>query len=156
RVFLEHTEYQARQMLQRLTTDQGYDHTWQDALHTFYQELIPTAARNSIPRARKVLVVPHHILHYFPFAALVTEPGRRQLEKAGRVHPRFLAGEPFYLCPVPSLTWWDAQQTAPVAPIQQVHALGLVEVPGAPRLEGVDRELRYLRAAFGNRVRSVS
>jgi hypothetical protein len=72
------------------------------------------------------------------------------------VQPRFLVEEPFYLCSVPSLTWWDAQQTAPVAPIQQVHALGLVEVPGAPRLQGVDRDLWYLRVAFGNRVRSVS
>jgi hypothetical protein len=61
--------------------------------------------------------VPQHILHYFPFAALVT-----QVDKADKAansktiaKPRFLLDEPYALIAAPSLVAWDMQRRQPAA-----------------------------------------
>jgi len=59
----------ARKMFQR----RRFDHDWQTELHALYQILIPNDARHDIANTETLIIVPHHVLHYFPFAALVTE-----------------------------------------------------------------------------------
>jgi len=73
RRILSDINQQARKMRPRLLAGVGFDHTWQDDLHTFCRELLPAPAVDELGKARTVLVVPSHILHYCPFAALVVE-----------------------------------------------------------------------------------
>ena len=110
--FLDDVGFQSRKMRDRLTSDQGFDHAWQDMLHKFYRELMPKGVLEELRGARTVIVVPHHILHYFPFAALVTQPDRKPRGKAEMVQPRFLVDEPFSLCRLTSLVSWLAARTA--------------------------------------------
>ena len=74
RQFLNGIEGQAAKMSRRLTRGQGFDTTWQAALHTFCRELLPGPILDELRRRRTVVVVPHHVLHHFPFAALVVRP----------------------------------------------------------------------------------
>ena len=155
RSFLNGVEHQAARLKDQLTSGRGFDMSWQDRLHEFYQELIPADARPALRQAKTVLVVPNHILHYFPFAALVTEPDRKKRDKFTMASPRFLVDEPFDLCCVPSLTTWGLLSRRPVRPLTEAAALGIVDLPGTPRLDGVAEDLKNLQAAFGPRARTV-
>lgn len=150
--FLDDIGFQSRKMRDRLTSDQGFDHAWQDTLHKFYRELMPNGVLDELHGARTVIVVPHHILHYFPFAALVTEPDGKPRGKAEMVQPRFLVDEPFSLCHSPSLVSWLALEQRRNRPIAQAAAMGIVDYPGAPELAGVARDLENVRAVFGEKT----
>jgi CHAT domain-containing protein len=151
---LRGTEDQATRMSNRLLAGQGLDHSWQDELHELCKILVPPAALEELRRAKVAVVVPQHVLHYFPFAALVTEPDRKAGPKA-MVKPRFLLDEPFDLVYAPSLTTWGLLHQKPAGVIRRVNAVGLVQAPGAPELPGVAEDLKNLRAAFADKLDAV-
>ena len=144
-------EGQAGKMRDRLLARKGYDNSWQDELHRLYDELLPASARKQLLGAKVVVVVPQHILHYFPFAALVTATDGKAT-KARMARPRFLLDEPFDLVYAPSLMSW---RRLPASAARQVWAVGVAEVPGAPVLEGVKKDLANLQAVFGPSVKGV-
>lgn len=152
--FCQDIQFQAVKMRHRLLSGQGFSHTWQQQLHEFYQTLMPQEARAAMGDARRVLIVPHHVLHYFPFAALVTQTDDdcppNQIPK-----PYFLIDEPFSLAYAPSLATWDLLRGR-TRPMDVAHAIGIVEVPGAPPLPGVEKDLQNFQAAFAGRVRGVT
>jgi CHAT domain-containing protein len=152
--FLQEVEGQSTKMYNRVLGGKGFDHAWQDDLHRLYQDLLPEAAMAELRRAKIAVVVPQHILHYFPFAALVTAPDKVRGPKE-MAKPRFLLDEPFTLCYAPSLTTWGRLRDRPAAAISAVNAVGLVQAPGADPLPGVEVDLKNLRAVFGARVRTV-
>lgn len=155
RAFLSRTENQASRMAQSLLSGRGFDHRWQDDLHQFYGELWPAELRAELQGAEQVVVIPQHILHYFPFAALVTQPDRTPRKKTESVSPRFLIDEPYHLIYAPSLRTWDLLRRRPVRPLDRAQAVGIVEVPGAPPLPGVDQDLRNFQAVFGDAVKKM-
>ena len=145
----------AEKMRHRLMAGRGFEHAWQDELHAFYRQLLPESAMSKLRSAKTVLVVPHHVLHYFPFAALVTETDRQPRGEFEMVKPKFLLDEPFCLCYAPSLATWDSLRQRPDQPISGVTAAGIVEFEGAPPLPGVEKDLEHLHAAFGERLGAI-
>ena len=149
--FLTAVPKQAGKLYYRLSSRRGYDNRWQDDLARLHDELIPPAVRGQMKDADVVVVVPQHILHYFPFAALVTERDAQET-KAKMARPKFLVDEPFALVTAPSLSSWHR---GPARSMQQVRAIGVPEAPGAPVLAGVVKDLANLQGVFGPRIRSV-
>jgi hypothetical protein len=97
---------------------------WQDELHDFFLTLVPRGVLEQLRYADVVVVAPHHVLHYFPFAALVTERDSRKRGPGELVEPRFLVDEPFHLIHVPSLAVWDALEQRPDTPLREIQAMG--------------------------------
>lgn len=153
--FLSRIDHQADQMRQRLDAGMGYDQTWQHELHEFQRQLLPKGVLKKLRKAETVLVVPHHILHYFPLVALVTQPDTSPLTIQQMAKPRFLLDEPFHLDYVPSLAAWDLLREEPDRPIRQVSASGIVQFQTAQALPGVEKDLENLKATFGEMVRTV-
>ncbi len=81
--FLSSMELRARKMYREAVSGRGFDKTWQDELYRFYLELIPDELRSSLGDCRHLVIIPHHVLHYFPFAALVTEPDKAERGEDG-------------------------------------------------------------------------
>ena len=155
RRFIADTGLQAQKMVRRINNGQGFDHSWQDILHRFYRELVPADALRDLRQAKTVVVVPHHILHYFPFAALVTERDARQRKASEMVEPKFLLDEAFTISYAPSLTSWDLLRQEAVRPIARVQAVGIAEFEDLEPLPGVARELQAMRDVFGARLTTV-
>lgn len=155
RTFLAGMENQAEKMTRAIMAGRGLEQAWQDDLHAFAKTLVPDALLAQLRKAQTVVVVPHHILHYFPFAALVTKPDPQKRSGLDMARPAFLVDEPFQLLYAPSLVTWQLLNEQPRKPIGQVTAVGIAEVPGAPALPGVTQDLENLRAVFGERVRKV-
>lgn len=153
--FLQGMGFQAAKMRQRLLNGQGFDQSWQNDLHTFYRQLMPDPILARLREAETVVIVPHHILHYFPFAALVTERDAGKREPAEMVQPKFVIDEPFHLCLAPSLATWDLFRQRKPRPIAKVNGVGVVEVPGAPPLAGVETDLRNLKTIFENQIGTI-
>ena len=152
---LDGMRFQADRIRARLDANQGFDHEWQAPLGRLYQELIPEAVRPELRRAKNVVIVPHHILHYLPFAALVTQRDDRPRAPNQMVQPRFLLNEPFDLSYASSLTTWDLIRRRPDRPIAQAQAVGIVQIPGEHELPGVEEDLKNLKEAFGGKVGAV-
>ena len=155
RSFLSRIDHQAGQMRQRLEAGTGYDHSWQYELHEFQRQLLPKEVLKKLRKAETVLIVPHHILHYFPLVALVTQPDTARRTSQEMVEPKFLLDEPFDLGYVPSLAAWDLLREEPDRPIRQVSASGIVQFQNAQPLPGVEKDLANLKATFGEMVRTV-
>ena len=153
--FLARTDHKADQMREQLEAGRGFDHTWQYELFDFYRQLLPDGVMDELRKVQTVLIVPHHILHYFPFAALVTEPDTTRRTINEMVMPRFLLDEAFNLCYAPSLSSWDLLREGPDRPIRQVTASGIVEFQRVQPLPGVEKDLANLKAAFGGMVQTV-
>jgi CHAT domain-containing protein len=153
--FLRGVEGQSAKMYQRILRGKGFDHAWQDELHTLYQELVPASVREEVKAAKTTVIVPQHILHYFPFAALVTERDTKERGKKEMVTPKFWVEEPGRRVVTPSLSFWLRVRQNPAEPMQQVQAVGLAKVPGAPELPGVEEDLKNLSAAFGKRIKKT-
>ena len=131
--FRQDIGFQAIKMQQRLLNDQGFDHAWQDTLHRFYQELLPESVRSGVTQGKTLVIVPHHVLHYFPFAALVTRPDTQKHGAEEMVNPQFLADEPIALCYAPSLADWDLLRQRSNQPLPRAFALAVPNLPGALR-----------------------
>ena len=128
-----------------------YDHSWQEHLHELYQILIPAEAAGALKKSKLAVIVPQHMLHYLPFAALVTQPDRGR-DSSEVPRPRFLVEEQVNIIQVPSLTVWDRLRQVPASQIQDVRAIGHADASGLP---GVAQDLANLKAAFGSRVKAI-
>lgn len=150
-------DHYAQKLLARVRSQgpKGYDKEWQDELVWFREVLLPDTALAELKHAKLAVIVPHHILHYFPFAALVTERDSHGLTNKALPRPRFLIDEAVDLVYSPSLTMWRAGQAAPAARFTQVAASGIVELPGADVLPGVAADLEGTRRHFKGRLTDV-
>lgn len=133
---------------------------YQEQLSAFYKVMMPEGVIGELQKARTVIVVPHHILHYFPFAALVTQRDERKLGVYEVPEPRFLIDEPFDLSFAPSLTVWGLMRTRPDRLVTQAAAVGIVDFPpigtsGREDLPGVENDLNNLKTVFGDKVKKV-
>ncbi len=135
-----------------------FEQSWQDELHWFYNTLVPSECRKALGQTRTLVIVPHHILHYFPFAALVTELDETVIESSRMPRPKFFVEEPFHLVHAPSLTTWRLLRERENRPLDEVNIMGIVDFGSrAMRLDGVKTEVANLHSVFGDRVRrSVS
>ena len=156
RRFLTQIEGQAPKMRARLTRGRGFDHSWQGALHGFCKTLLPDPILKELRAARTVVVVPHHILHYFPFIALVVKPDPAERSKFEMLKPTFLLDEPFDVCYAPSLLNWDLLRRPRLAPITRVGAAAIVEFADAAPLPGVAEDVKNLKEAFGDKVGTIA
>ena len=155
RQFLSGIESQADKMRRRLMASRGFDHTWQDRLLDLRRTLLPDDVLAELRGAPRVILVPQHILHYLPFAALVIERDTKTHGKNEMVRPTFVLDEPFSMTSAPSLTTWDLIRRRSHGPLDQVRAVGLVSAPGAPPLEGVEQDLNNLRAVYSDKLKLV-
>lgn len=128
-----------------------YDHGWQQDLHDLYRILIPPEAATAIKKSKTAVIAPQHLLHYLPFAALVTEPDlQRSTSEVPR--PKFLVEEGAAIIQVPSLMVWDRLRQAPAARITEVRALGDADASGLP---GVAQDFANLKEVFGTRTKVI-
>jgi hypothetical protein len=65
--------------------------------------LLPEPVRQRLAAAEIVLIVPHHILHYLPFAALVSQPDNQRRGPLEMVQPGFVADASYSVTYAPSL-----------------------------------------------------
>lgn len=145
---------QATKMFRAASSGGGFDHTWQQQLHDFYRQLMPKSVADELRGAKTVVIVPHHVLHYFPFAALVTEVDPKPCGNLEQPQPKFLIDEGYALCRAPSIVAWDLLRTRPDK-IAQIQAVGIVDFAEASPLPGVEQDLANLRQAFGTSVKQV-
>jgi CHAT domain-containing protein len=147
----------AKKMLARMETSPGYDHTWQNEAEWFRKVLLPDAALTELRKSETALVVPHHVLHYFPFAALVIERDERRRNPDEMVTPKFLVDEPFDVAYSPAIHVWRELRRLEPPRAESVRAVGVSDFPGTHAdLPGVKDDLRNLRNAFGDLVSKVS
>lgn len=127
-----------------------FDDAWQHQLHELFNILLPGEVRQKYLEAEKVVIVPHHILHYFPFAALVTKIDN--LSDSSQVAlPHFLLDEPFTISYAPSLESWRfliSQQKA--KPKSRVGVVA--DTRPESKLKEVATEVKAIQQAFGNQV----
>jgi CHAT domain-containing protein len=154
-VLREDMDRYATKMQKRLLDGLGFDHSWQDRLHALSRRLLPAPVMADIRQAQTLLVVPHHILHYFPFVAIVTQPDPTKRGALEMIRPRFLIDEACDVCYAPSLTVWDNLRQRPDRPITEAAAIGIAQLPGVQPLPGVTQELASLRTALAQRLRIV-
>ncbi len=154
RQFLTGIEGQAQKMLRRYQS-KGFDHAWQDELYDLRRVLLPDDVLAELQMTQHVVVVPQHILHYLPFAALVTKLDSTPRAKHEMVQPQFVLDEPFAVTYAPSLTIWDLIRRRSYAPLDQARVVGLSDAPGAPRLAGVEEDLKNLREVYGDSLKQV-
>jgi CHAT domain-containing protein/tetratricopeptide (TPR) repeat protein len=128
-----------------------YDHSWQENLHQLYYILIPKAADLALKEYKTAVIVPQHLLHYFPFAALVTEPDRGR-DTSEVPLPTFLVEEYPALIQVPSLLVWDRLRHKNAAHIRDVRAIGDANSSNLP---GVAQDIENLKATFGGRIKKI-
>lgn len=129
-----------------------FDNSWQHQLHELYSILIPTAVAKRLSETQRLVIVPHHILHYFPFAALVTAVD----DKADKSHmaiPRYLLDHPFSVSYAPSLATWHLLNSLVPTPISRVGIVA--DTRPESGLREVATEVRAIQAAFGNRILAV-
>ena len=155
--FLRGLEGYAPKMLNRYLAGRGFDNAWHTTLVELSRDLLPPAALAEVKSAKTLVVVPQHLLHYFPFPALATAADPNPLDPKRVARPRYLADEEFALVTVPSLGAWDAlRRRTPNGPVlAEANAVGLVQAPGEAALPGVETDLANLKGAFGNRLRAV-
>ena len=77
--FLQSMDHYARHLSRKLKNGEGVNHSWQDRLHEFYCTLIPSSVREELNNAETVIIVPHHILHYFPFCGACGRAGQEKV-----------------------------------------------------------------------------
>jgi hypothetical protein len=144
-------EGSAGKIFDRLVEGRGYDNSWEEDLSRLRRELLPDEALARLRGAEVVAVVPQHILHYFPFAALVVEKDPKTSNKRMAKPKQQLIDEPFYLVYAPSLSVWTLMRSQPEAKVSAVRAAALVQAPGAPPLEGVNTDMNNLMDVFKKR-----
>lgn len=152
--FLSSMELRAQKMYREAVSGRGFDKTWQDKLHRFYQELIPAELQTSLDECEHLVVIPHHVLHYFPFAALVTEPDKEERGKMELSQPTFLVEKPIDITVAPSLVTYSYLVDSP-SEVDQANAVGIADFENAPRLAGVEQDLKNFQEVFGDAVGAI-
>ena len=151
------TEFEllAEKMNRRVQARQGFDHSWQDHLFDIRRILLPDDVLAELRESPRLIVVPQHILHYLPFAGLVTKRDEVVRGKNEMVSPRFVVDEPFSLTTTPSLMTWDLIRRRTHGPLNQVRAVGVGEAPYTRPLPGVKQDLQNLRKVYGDKLKLV-
>ncbi|WP_197443118.1 CHAT domain-containing protein [Lignipirellula cremea] len=153
--FLSGMTFTAQNMLRTYQSQGGFDQSWQQDLHQFYQTLIPEAVRTEVSQCENLVIVPHHVLHYFPFAAMVTRTDPDAAEGFATVLPHFLVEDGMSVSYEPSLTAWTMLRESTRPQIQNVNAVGIAQFENATPLPGVDEDLANLKEAFGDRLKQL-
>lgn len=153
--FLSGMTFSAQKMLQTFRSTGQFDHSWQQKLNDLYTVLIPESVREEVAGAQTLVVVPHHVLHYFPFAALVTEPDSNLPDGLGTVQPRFLIEDGMSLTYAPSLTAWSLLRSDAGSGFTQINAVGIAQFEDASALPGVAQDLKNLKASFGGSLKQL-
>ena len=157
--------HQARRMLKRIKLGKGLDHQWQHDLHELYQQLIPADFAETIQNADHIVIVPHHVLHYVPFAALVTaldeDPNASDRPKryegqfyGGIAQPKFLIDGGMSISIAPSLVSWHLLRQQD-RQMEQASAIGITDFAYAKSLPGVEEDLNNFKSIFGDQVREI-
>ena len=152
--FLTSMELKAQKMYKEAMSGSGFEKSWQNKLHQFYLELIPDEFRKSIDHCERLVVIPHHVLHYFPFGALVVEPDRTEHGKMELPQPKFLIERSIDITTAPSLLSYFHLTQLP-SEVSQTNAVGIADFENAPRLPGVEKDLMNFREVFGKAVGSI-
>jgi len=133
----------------------AFERDWQGDLAALYETLLPPRARATLTDASTVVIVPHHVLHYVPFAALVVKSDPNS-DTNHMPLPEFLIDQPFALVHAPSLTSWRMLRRGDIRRMSEVGVMGIVDFLGAaPALEGVARDIDNMREVFGPRLTTV-
>lgn len=156
RRFLTGIEGSAGKMLRSTPPGQPFDGRWQEDLHRFWKELIPTEVAQQLADQKNVIIVPQHLLHYFPFAALVTEIDSAKRGAMESVMPKFWIESGINLTYAPSLSTWRALRSRKEQTARQVHGIGIASFTNANSLPGVKSDLANLQRRFGNLLQSVA
>lgn len=157
--------HQAKQMLARIRAGKPLDHSWQHDLNELFHQLIPAKFVRDIRRAKSLVIVPQHVLHYVPFSALVTETDNDPNKEGrptgydgrfygGMAQPKFLIDEGVNITIAPSLTSWDLIRKRS-RPIESASAMGIAEFQYAQALPGVKVDLDNFQDIFGTQVREM-
>lgn len=154
RQFLSGIEGQSQKMLRRYQS-RGFDHAWQDDLFRLRSILLPDDVLAELREQSNLVVVPQHILHYLPFAALVTTRDTVPRGRKEMVQPKFVLDEPYALTSAPSLTIWDLIRRRDDTPVDQVRVVGLSNAPGSAPLAGVEEDLNNVRTIYGDKLVQV-
>ena len=156
---------QAKKMLERQALGKNLDNQWQADLHKLYRQLIPADFVEPVRSAKSLIIVPQHVLHYVPFAALVTKlddnpnaterPNSKNGERFGGIaQPEFLIDAGMSITTVPSLVNWDLIRKRESS-ITSAGAVGIAQFAYAKPLVGVKKDLDNFRRIFGDHVRKV-
>ncbi len=129
-----------------------FDDSWQHQLHALYEILVPAEVRKELDHAERVIIVPHHILHYFPFAALVTKIDV-EANASRMAQPRFLLDEPCDISYAPSLATWRRLAYKKVPVISRVGVVA--DTRSESNLREVATEVHAVNESFGDRVSVV-
>jgi CHAT domain-containing protein len=133
----------------------AFERDWQGDLAALYEILLPPRSRAALTGASTVVIVPHHVLHYVPFAALVVKPDPDSSANHMPL-PEFLVDQPFALVHAPSLTSWRMLRRGDTRRVREAGVMGIVDFLGeAPALEGVARDIDNMREVFGPRLTTV-
>ncbi|MDR1485686.1 MAG: CHAT domain-containing protein [Planctomycetaceae bacterium] len=146
-------ESMAQRMAKRLKEGSGYSRRWQDSLFRIRNWLLPDYVLHEIRQNKieTVLIVPHHVLHYLPFAALVTERDKTNDQKK-MPQPKFLIDENFSVFYAPSLSGWSLLQQRNSKTFHNISAIGISEFTSASKLDGVKKDLENVKKIFGDAV----
>ncbi|MEW4530198.1 CHAT domain-containing protein [Maioricimonas sp. JC845] len=129
-----------------------FDDAWQHQLHELYKILIPDEISERLAKSQRVVIVPHHILHYFPFAALVTDVDTNA-DRSHMALPHFLLDQPFAISYTPSLATWRLLNGNGPLPIRRVGIVA--DTRPTSGLREVATEVNAIRQAFGDRVFAI-
>jgi CHAT domain-containing protein len=133
-----------------LKNEDRYRRNFQTDLFQLRTQLLPDYILKKIrgSQASQVLVIPHHVLHYFPFVSLVIKKDESTNIKE-MPKPTFLIEEKFDIFYAPSLTSWNIIRCRKSQPFQQITAIGISQFDNAPELIGVRKDIDNIQKVFG-------
>ncbi len=136
----------------RLMRGGDYSRTWQRGLYDLRRALIPENVLEQIRRdgCEKLLVVPHHILHYLPFSALVVEEDASPEIAKAVAMPRYMLDEEFCIFTAPSLSTWDLLRQCHHQLSPRVTFFGISKFSTLSPLKGIQNDIKNAKSAFGD------
>lgn len=154
RALLDGMDHAARKLSSKIAAGQPADASWQDRLAWLYDRLVPPELSDQLSETGTLLVVPHHVLHYLPFAALVTERDDSEREFYQVPEPKYLIDRVEAITAAPSLSayWRLAERTNR---LDHFNGFGRSTFLGAPPLPGVETDLATLSRIFADRLGAV-
>jgi CHAT domain-containing protein/tetratricopeptide (TPR) repeat protein len=127
------------------------DPVWQDQLADLYGLLVaPIQPR--IQGAERLVIVPHHILHYLPFGALVTRP-EKDPPSTRFAQPAFLVEAPIDIAYAPSAGALYYARRHNTGSLKRALILANAVYPaGWPALPGAEREAQAVAPLFSAKL----
>ncbi|WP_437192283.1 CHAT domain-containing protein [Planctomicrobium sp. SH527] len=156
RTFLNEMEGAAGKLLRNTPPGQPFNSKWQDDLHRFWHELIPQSIRPQLAQAETIVIVPQHLLHYFPFAALVTETDTTKRGAFESAMPKFWIEQDVNLVYAPSIATWQILRQKEDQVAREVNAIGIASFANAAPLPGVNSDLENVRRSFPAQLKTIA